>query len=239
MDDLPAASALERLLGYRVDLGPVEGEAGAQPVLVGRDVEAIRIGADQGLIAEARAVGMRWRAVAPVIGGVDAEQVPAPGRVGALADRDLQVGGRHEVRGRRVEPNLQGGHEPPLIGRVEVALRIGHEVSEHRWIATGKRRNQVEELVQGCGGAERATRTVEHAEGVVDRLENESVADAQPLVRRFEAELRVQVLVRTGAPLVAMIQAVEAAKAVELPAANRVRRGGPPATRHYVQLRLL
>jgi hypothetical protein len=49
---------------------------------------------------------------------------------------------------------------------------------------------------------ERVAVRVVNPDGRVDALDDEAVADAQRLIRRLEAELRVDVTARAGEPLV-------------------------------------
>src|SRR3954454_14207754 len=138
--------------------------------LVGRDVDVLRVDAEQRLVTET------GTAVAAGIGGVDLEMRPGAARVGRMPDRDLEPTGRERV------VQEQDAREPGVRGRVVLAARIARELLE-----------AVIEQGVDVGRAGQAPAVLpKDPEGGVHRLQDESVADAETLVRRLElgAEVR-------------------------------------------------
>ena len=142
----------ERRLGERVDLRPVEVIA-EERVLVGRQVDAVRIRPKMRIVAEAGigiggqgelSVGRNPPAamVGSAVGAVvlDGDTVDGPVTEGAraLADRDVQMVGAFEVaasnmvRGvtRSIDVDRQDVGIPPLARLVEEAAGVGHEGAE-------------------------------------------------------------------------------------------------------------
>ena len=150
--------------------------------LVGRDVDVLTVDAEQRLVAEAGA------AVSAGIGGVDLEARPGAARVGGMPDRDLEPAGRERV------VQEEDAREPGVRGRVVLAARIAGELLEA----------VAEEGVDVRRPGEAAAVLAVHPEGGVHRLEDEPVADAEPLVGGLELGAEV----RDGA--------VKAADAVEV-----------------------
>ena len=99
----------ERRLLDRVDLSAVE----AGPVdreLVRRDVHAVRVNAEQRLVAFAGATRVRLLTVAAVVRHVEAEEVPVRGtrrRIPRLARRDLDRPGASNAPVAGSRPNMR------------------------------------------------------------------------------------------------------------------------------------
>src|SRR6202165_578722 len=138
LERIAAGRLLNAALGNRVDLTTELRVAGVgvafecDAVLVGADEQRVGIHAEERLVAEARAgdyrIGVLGRPVETVIGGVDAEQVPASSRVGALAHRHEGVGPAAGARDDRAEVcnvaqpgrvDLENGEEPAPWSYVE------------------------------------------------------------------------------------------------------------------------
>ena len=125
MHDREVPAGGEALLRHRVDLRAVEArrEGGE---LIGADIETVRVGADERLVAGARAAGVVG------IGRINHEQVERSRRIRGLAHRDENVARAGEVARDRVDVELQDGDEEALQVGIEVALRVGGEVAERR-----------------------------------------------------------------------------------------------------------
>ena len=199
------AARRERPLAHRVDLGAIE--AGAE--LVGADVEAVGVSADERLVAEARAARVRRRAVEPVIGGVEAVHPPGSGRVAGRRDRDQL---ERAAGAGRAGVLHQLGQEEPVRLHVVDALGIRDELPGDTGAAVDLGR-QGEELAQSRRAVERVALGVVDGHRVVDGRDHVAVADAERLVGRLEAELGVRVHLGTGEALVTVAQCVEAASA--------------------------
>ena len=94
--------------------------------------------------------------------------------------------------------------EPALGGLIEIAARVGDEgtikprtPNDRRWIAV--------EGVEVGHALERRPGAVVDVHHVVDRLQDEAVANAQTLIGRFDGELVPAI----GQALLAMVEAVE------------------------------
>jgi hypothetical protein len=118
---------------YRVALamsGTVEGRTG-DGILVGGDVDAVRVGAQQGLVPEAGAARVRGGAGGAVVGGGEAVYGPRAGRIGRLADRHVLHGGISEGAGRRVDGELQD-REEVVVGRDMLAGAVNAAAAEQQ-----------------------------------------------------------------------------------------------------------
>ena len=90
MDNRGQGSTDQCLFREGVNLGTVkailkDGE------LVGSDIKAVRIGANQWLVAKAWAIGVRGRAICTIVRDVQCVKVPGSGRIAAFADGYFDV----------------------------------------------------------------------------------------------------------------------------------------------------
>src|SRR5690242_10599294 len=99
----------QRGLRHGVELRAVEAVL-EEGELVGGDVEAIGVGADERLVAEAGAAGMAGHC-AVAVGGVNAENVERASRVSGLADADEHARVAGERAGHRILAEEEGGGE--------------------------------------------------------------------------------------------------------------------------------
>src|SRR5262249_45211963 len=131
-------------LGEGVDLSAVK-IAGAPRVRIRGDVEAIGVGPNVRVVAEARA---RAAGVAggAVVGHINAIDVPLPGWVGGLANREVQMVDVRKTAGGREGFQREHDYEEALGGRVVQARRVSDELSPDTGRAIDGRRVPVERV---------------------------------------------------------------------------------------------
>ena len=192
-------AAEERALADRVDLRAVELVPESRE-LVRRDVDAVLVGAEQRLIAEARAAGIVRHHIprtvvrrSAVVGDVHREDLPvarARRRRRGLGDGDQHVRAAVEELAVRRERELENRHHEPLRGRVVVALRVGQERPER-----GRIDASVDLVLAGVEHRQRGrparpvSRSRVDRERGVDRLDHQAAARAEALVGRRVARL--------------------------------------------------
>ena len=208
-------------LGLRERVNLRAREAVAAPRIgVGRDVEPVCVGPDVGVIAEIRA-RVDAAGVRSVICDVDAVDVPAPGRVGRRANRNIKV---IDVREGpiRVRLERQHHHEPAVSLHVVVAARVGDELGADPRRSVDRRRVAVErvevygvvhvpreaadDVGAGVVRQDGLTGGVEHVEDVVHGLDDVAVANAHPLIGRLDREL----VSAAGIALLVVVETLEA-----------------------------
>src|SRR5215475_74274 len=108
------------------------------------------------------------------------------------------MGGSGEVAGLRVDVELEQDDEEPVRLRIEVAARVAGEIAEDRRRRTNHLRGEVEELVERGWPCDPRSIGAEDGQGSVDHFQDETISDAQALVRRLEAELRIGEPASTG-----------------------------------------
>ena len=147
---------------------------------------------------------MGRRAAGPVISGIQVEDGPGPGRVAGPADRDVNVGRARECAAGWIGLEREDGVEPAIGLRVVETPRVGHE-GTCRAAGSVDRGRIPEEGIEGLRPRHDLAVGVVHGQHVVDCLEDEAIADAQTLVRGFQAEL----VAAARGPRVEVAQAVE------------------------------
>ncbi|TMH18459.1 MAG: hypothetical protein E6H68_02205 [Betaproteobacteria bacterium] len=194
------------MLADRVNLRAVEARPRKRE-FVRRHVEAICISADVRVIAKAEAAAavMVRRALRTVVLHRQLVDDPRARRIGSRAHRDVEVVVA-VVRGacsHMVE--RQDDMKPTLRVRVEQARWIGDRWPTRAGRAIDCRDVAVErvEVDYSCLGVAGGVPDVQH---VVDRLEHEAVADAEPLIRRLDREL----IAAIGEPLLEEVETGEA-----------------------------
>src|SRR3954469_3474570 len=151
----------------------------------------MRVGADEWLIAKARAAGMLGRG-AVAVGEIDLVNDKPAERACSMTHRDQRARVRAERSRGGALVNFENRQEPAIRLPVEVDPWIGEE----RSVCTGcrKGRRQTEELIHRRAGEKLPARGV-NAPGAVDRGENAGsktlrrAANRETLIGWFGAEL--------------------------------------------------
>ena len=216
VEDLDARGRRSELLaGDGVELGG--REVGSEKVVfVGGDIEAVAVRANMRIVAEASArIGDRGcrgrtrlrraivvgRALRAVVLGGNLIDGPGPKRRRGLAHRQVEVVASPEAA---VRVGVQGQDHvvPALVDLVVVAAGVGQGRPGNKRRPVDLRGVAVEGVEVGGRALGGAIGSV-HAQHVVDRLQDESVAGAEPLVGWLQAELVATVC----GPLVDMVEA--------------------------------
>src|SRR5947209_7353157 len=165
----------ERPLGERVDLGAVERHWPRPRVLVGGDVEAVRVHPDVRVVAQARAVRVYRRPGVAVVRRV--QRVLGPGTQRVLGHRDVEVVGQQQVTAGRVHIQGEYDQEERPGRRVVQAARVG-DLRAERTGRPDELRRVPEEGVEVDDARLRRTTGAVDLEHVVECLDHVPAAHA-------------------------------------------------------------
>src|SRR5690348_7506311 len=119
------------------------------------------------------------------------------------------MGGSGEIAGRRVDIELEQQDEEAVRLHVEIATGIAGEVPEDRGRGADDLGGEAEELIErGRSRDRRSVGAIDRERGV-DGLHDETIADAEALVRWLEAELRVEERAGPGEALIGVVERIE------------------------------
>jgi len=183
------------VLRHRIDLCSVKPRR-HEVVLIGGDVEAIRIGTDVRIVTEARTVGRICPECAVMVRSPlgsavlhwNAVDVPCVKRIGGHADSSVEVVGTRQSLSKIVDA-IERQHyvKPALCVPVEKTAGIREFGTEfQRSFCSVDCRNVTAKAVQRGGAGHRIARSVKDLKDIVDGFEHKTISAAKALIGRFQ-----------------------------------------------------
>ena len=207
-DDVDAAGAADQSrLRDRIHLRARESIL-EQRELVGRDVDAVLVGADVRKVGKARssrAIVIR-RAFGAVVHPRDSVYDPFTRRIARLADREVEIVLAREGSCERILVEIDRKVEPPVRVGIVMTADVEREGAEHPGSSVDGRGKSVKLIEREDRRQRRSRAGVVDAQRRIYRLEDVAVPYTKTLIGGLAGEL----ISACGQPAVAMVYSLEA-----------------------------